>query len=368
MNLFGKSKEEDFEEESGDDFTSENEENLENRRLKRKLRDLHSENKKNRKEPPKPWGKKERFIVGGFFIFTTIAATLMFLFSHDYKLPGIPRITLNEINFKNPFAPEVIQIGQKSISIKDDVKALTAISHFKKYTTPLSGHYGFFVYRLTDSEGYGVSNNEKFQGASLLKLPLMILTYKMSEDGTLDLNTEYVLKDSDKVKGAGVLYTSDIGSTFTYRKLIEYMGKNSDRTAYKVMKDVIGETILKNYVSEIGMKDTNIDTGETTPDDMGLIFRKLWGGDLINESNRDELFNYLTDTIYEKWISAGVPNNVSVAHKFGIDSGVMADGGIIEVKKPYILIIMGQGITQYDADALFPKVSKDVYKIENDVQ
>jgi len=112
------------------------------------------------------------------------------------------------------------------------------------------------------------------------------------------------------------------------------------------------------------MKDTNIGTGETTPDDLGLIFRKLWGGNLIHESNRDELLGYLTDTIYEKWISAGVPDSISVAHKFGIDSGVMADGGIVEAEKPYVLIVMGQGITQYDADILFPKISKDIYSIE----
>lgn len=361
MNLFGKKEDDEFVDE---EELIQEEENLENRRLRRKLRDLHSENKKNRNEPPKPWGKKERLIVGGFFLLTTLTATMMFLFSHDFKLPGIPRITLNKINFKNPFGEEVIQIGQKSISIKDDAKALTAISHFKKFTTPLSGHYGFFVYRLTDSEGYGVSNNEKFQGASLLKLPLMVLVYKMSEDGTLDLNTEYVLKDSDKIKGSGVLYVAETGSIYTYRRLVEYMGKNSDRSAYKIMKDVVGEEKLKNYISSIGMKDTDITTGETTPDDLGLIFQKLWKGSLVNESNKDEILSYLTDTIYEKWITAGVPQTVSVSHKFGIDSGVMADGGIIESKNPYILIIMGQGITQYDADILFPKISKDVYEIE----
>lgn len=362
MKLFGKKKEEEFEED--DVLDSENEEILENKRLKKKLRDLSSENKKNRKEPPKPWGKKERLIVGGFFIVTTLAAMLMFLYSHDYKFPGLPRITFKGINLANPFAEEIIQIGQKSDSLKDDDRALTAISHFKKYTTPLSGHYGFFVTRLNGGGGYGVSNNEKFQGASLLKLPLMVLVYKKSEEGSLDLETKYTLKAEDKVKGSGFLYTADDGTVYTYRELVEFMGKNSDRTAYKVMKQIVGEVELKNYVNEIGLKNTNIETGETTPDDMGLIFKKIWNGNLVNETNKKELLSYLTNTIYEKWITAGVPKEIKVAHKFGIDTGVMADGGIIETKNPYVLIIMGQGIAQSDADVLFPKISKDIYEIE----
>jgi beta-lactamase class A len=363
MNLFGRKKEEEFDDET-EDMSLEEGENLETRRLKRKLRDLQSEHKKNRKEPLKPWGKKERLIVAGFFLVTTLGATIMFLFSHEFKFPGLPRLSLSDINFKSPFKEEVIQIGRKDDISENDEKAQTIISRFKDNTTPLSGHYGFMVIRLKNGVRYGVSNNEKFQGASLIKLPLMILMYRMSEEGNFDLDTKYILKDSDKIKGSGDLYTAKAGTTYTYRKLAEQMGKNSDRTAYKIMKDIIGETRLKNYISELGMKDTNIYSGETTPDDLGLIFQRLWNGDLTNQADKDEILGFLTNTIYEKWITAGVPKTISVFHKFGQDIGVMADGGIIKTENPYILIIMGQGITSYDADNLFPRVSKDVYEIE----
>lgn len=365
MNLFGKKKEED---EFDDEESLIQEEELENKKLKKQLKDLHAENRKKRKEPPKPWGKKERFIVGGFFILTTITAMVMFLFSHDFKFPGLPRIVFKGIDFKNPFEPEVIQIGQKGTVGKDDIKAQAATDQFRNYTKPISGHYGFLVIRLTSGEKYGVSNTETFQGASLLKLPLMVLAYKMDEEGSLDLDTEYVLKDSDKVDGSGVLINAKAGTTYTYRKLVEYMGKNSDRTAYKVMKDVVGSERLKNYLDEIGMDNTNIDTGETTPDDMGLIFQKLWSGDLVNNSNKDEVLGYLRNTIYEEWITAGVPDGIPVAHKFGQDVSVTADAGIIESPDPYILVIMAQGTKDRDTDTIFPKFSRDIYNIENDVQ
>ena len=146
------------------------------------------------------------------------------------------------------------------------------------------------------------------------------------------------------------------------------MGKDSDRTAYKVIKDVMGDSNLKSFIKNVGMDSTNVDTGDTTPSDMALLLQKLWDGSVVNQGDRNEILGYLTNTIYENWITAGVPKDVKVAHKFGQDAGVMADGGIIETSNPYILVIMGNGITQQNADLLFPKVSKDVYNVENGVQ
>jgi beta-lactamase class A len=307
-------------------------------------------------------------IILGFFLVTTILAATMFLFSHSFKFPGLPRISIGSFNLRNPFGEEIIEIGQKGNAPKNDEKAESAIALFKKDVKPLSGLYGFLVIRLTDGTSYGVSSGEKFQGASLLKLPLMTLMYKMSEEGKLNLDTKYILKDADKIKGSGVMYTAGAGTVYTYRKLAEYMGKSSDRTAYKIMKDVVGSDNLKNYLGEIGMKNTDIDSGNTTPDDLGLLLQKLWNGSLVNESNKKEILGFLENTIYEKWVTAGVPKDIAVAHKFGQDAGVMADGGVVFTDSPYVLVIMGQGITQHDADLLFPQVSKDIYNIENDVQ
>lgn len=364
MGLFGNKKEEEYDEEEG--FSEEEE--YRDRKLTRKFKDLNPENKRKRKEPPKPWGKSERLTVLIFFLITTLLATGMFLFSHDFKLPGLPKISFKNINMGNPFGEEIIQVGQKSSSVQSDSKAQKAITQFEGSIQPLSGFYGFLVIRLTDQTHYGVSSDSQFQGASLLKLPLIALMYKMSEEGNLNLDTKYTLKETDKVKGSGFLFPQPAGTTYTYRKLAEYMGKNSDRTAYKVMKDVVGIDKLKNYLSEIGMNSTNLETGMTTPNDFGLLFTKLWNGSLVNQANRDEILGFLQNTIYEDWITKGVPKNIKVAHKFGQDTGVVADGGIIFADKPYILIIMSQGINENDASLIFPKVSGDIYTIENDVQ
>lgn len=368
MDLFGRKKKKELEELEEEERLQEEETqrkiSFENKKLRKKLKDLAPENTRGRKEPVKPWGKKERIVVGSFFIITTFIATVLFLFSHGFKLPGLPRISLKSINLENPFGEEIIEIGQKGNGSSSDIKANNAISYFKENIKPLSGFYGFLVIRLNSGESYGVSTNSSFQGASLLKLPLMTLIYKLSDEGTINLDEKYILKESDKVPGSGVLFNETSGNSYSFRELVRLMGHDSDRTAYKIMKQVVGEDRLKEFVSEIGMEGTDIVSGKTTPTDMGIILQKLWDGKIISEESKEELLSFLTDTIYEDWIPAGISGDIEVAHKVGIDSGVVADAGIVISEHPYVLVIMSEGINRNDADIMFSEFSKEIYTIE----
>jgi hypothetical protein len=112
MGLFGRKKEEDeFDEEEG--FSEEEE--LKDRKLTRKFKDLNSENKRKRKEPPKPWGKKERILVLGFFLVTTLLALGMYVASRNFKFTELPKISIPDINLRNPFGEEVIKLGPNGV-------------------------------------------------------------------------------------------------------------------------------------------------------------------------------------------------------------------------------------------------------------
>ena len=68
MSIFRK-KEEDFDEE----------EEFEERKFSRKkIKDLKPENKKKRKEIPKPWGRKERYLILGT-VLGSVAASIILL-------------------------------------------------------------------------------------------------------------------------------------------------------------------------------------------------------------------------------------------------------------------------------------------------
>jgi beta-lactamase class A len=302
-----------------------------------------------------PWSKKERLLVLGVLFATIVSSGILALSARSWKLPNMPRIKLPT------FEGETFYIeGNK----EGERKAREAVSLFENKVRPLSGVYGLYVIRLDDGSSYGVGDNEVFQAASLIKLPVMVGMYMEEEVGNLDLEEEYILKSSDKVAGSGSLYSEPEGTVLTYRELIEYMGQESDNTAFNIARGILGDERVTEIIDEIGMEGTNLSENETTPKDVGIFFRNLWEGLIISQEHKDELLEYMTDTIYEAWIAEGLPN-IRVAHKFGREIHVVNDAGVVYADDPFVLVILSKGVVEREADEVFPELSRIIYQVES---
>jgi len=277
------------------------------------FRDLKPENKRRRKEPPKPWGRPERLTVLIVILITVLTSVILTFYIEGDK--------------------------------EGREKAEKARNYFKDKTRNLSGLYAVSVVRLSDGSGYGVNKNEEMQAASLIKLPIMTLVYKKFEAGKLDL---------DEVAE---------GSKSTYRELVGAMGKRSDNNAQIILVKTFGESEIQNYIENIGMTKTSLAKNETTPEEIGLFFKKLWEKELVNEKSRDEILEFMTDTIFEDWIVKGI-DDVRVAHKYGREVHVVNDVGIVFANKPFVLVLMSDGAVESEADSLIPAVAGEIYEIE----
>ncbi|OGM25681.1 hypothetical protein A2962_03875 [Candidatus Woesebacteria bacterium RIFCSPLOWO2_01_FULL_39_61] len=326
----------------------------------RDFKDLKPENRKKRKEPPKPWGKTERLLVLLVLILTAGTSSFLALQSRGWKLPGLPRLKIPSISI--PF------LGEKTIIIEGDKKNQgmkeKATVAFKSMTKELSGVYGLYVLRLDDGSNYGVNENEIFQAASLIKLPVIFAMYKEAEGGNIDLDNKYRLKRTDKVAGSGSLYQKSEGYLITYREMVRLMGKQSDNTAFNILVKLLGKDKIESVIKELGMIQTSLDKNETTPEDVGIFFDRLYNGNLISDASTNEILEDLTDTIYEDWLVAGIPGVIRVAHKYGRELHIVNDAGIILSDKPFVLVIMSKGIVEKEADEIFPVITRAVYEIE----
>ncbi len=313
------------------------EEEYQERELSRKkIKDLNPENRKKRKEIPKPWGKKERYLVLGTVLGSLVASMILFASARSWKIPGLPKISLPSFN-QDP----IVITGDK----KQSDAAIKAEAAFRQKTDKLSGIYAFYVVRLGDGFSYGVAETSKMQAASLIKLPIMSLVYKKSEEGTIKLD--------EKVPG----------SSASYRQLVEAMGQRSDNSAMIALVKQLGAAPIQSYIDEIGMTRTSLKENETTPTDIGLYFRKLSGGELVSEASKNEILTFLTDTIYEDWLVKGI-SEVRVAHKYGREVHVVNDAGIVFAQKPFVLVIMTDGVVEAEADLIFPELARAIYEAE----
>lgn len=311
MRLFGR-KEEEVDEKSS-------------RRLAdSKLKDLKPENRKRRKEPIKPWGKKERLFILFLLLITVIISILFSISSGNFEVPKLP-----SFNMDNIFKGKTVIVGDKKAAEKvaKRLKAEEIVSDFKDKTVGQKGIYAFEVIDLSDEFKFGVNYDMVMQAASLIKLPLMLYVQGKVDDSKL-----------------------------------EAMGKRSDNSVFKELLTKFGKTTIQDYIENLGMKETSIEENSTTPSEVGDIFLKLY------KDKNEKILGYLTDTIFEKWIKAGVPEGTRVSHKYGKEIGVVNDAGIIYSKNPFILVIMTQGVNELEADRLIPVLTKMIYSKYNSVQ
>ena len=301
--------------------------------------------KPRKKQPPK--GGRWTIIV--FFGLTLLAITLVCL---KTNLP---------VFWQKLTAPLVITGNQSRVKFE----ASPVLNQIKDLTKDLRGKYGIYVYQLESKNQYGLYQNEKFPAASLMKLPVMLCFYQEVEKENLNPETKYILKEEDKVLGAGILQGKAAGPTYTYRQLVEFMGQYSDNTAFKVMREILGDDKIQQAIDNLGMSQTSLKEFKTTPVDIGLFFQKLYQGKIINTENRNELLAFLTETAYENWLPVGVSKKTKVVHKIGRDTGTFSDAGIVFADRPYVIVIMSKEAREIEANKVLPKISQVVFDFES---
>lgn len=319
MGLFRRKKDIDIEEE--DLEASDNP-----RQIKRQFKDLNPENKKARKEPIKPWGMQERIVVLVVLLVTVLTSGILALSARNFKLPKIPKLALPSLSSLNPFQEQVIVVGNGGTKISqekiENIKLL-----FKEETDKYSGIYAFYIYDLNGDYYYGLNHKEVMQAASLIKLPVMYMAMENNEDQTL----------------------------------VEAMGKRSDNSAFTKMVGILGKENVNKTISDLGMAKTSLSENLTTPEEVGIFFKKLYKKQLLDEEKTMNLEDYMTDTNFEDWIKAGLPENLKLIHKYGREEHVINDAGIVMSDRPFVMVIMTDGIVESEAIPLFPKLAKLLY-------
>ena len=315
-----------------------------------------------KKEPPKPWTSRDRYLVSIVLGTTLITSILLALSAREWKLPRLSRLALPKLElsiFKG--GTIVIKGDNKAKDLKLKVQEEKIVSEFKDIIEGLSGVYGLYVVDLGTGYSFGVNEEEVFEAASLIKLPVMAGMYLNHELGIINLDSKYTLKNVDKVSGAGSLYSKPEGYEITYRNLVSLMGKQSDNTAFNVTKKLLGGEKFNEVTKKIGMQKTSLADNETTPRDIGVFFEELYKGNIVNEKDKNELLDSLTDTLYEQWLKAGIADNVRLAHKYGREVHVVNDGGIVFSENPFVVVVLSKGVVEREADEVFPKLARIVY-------
>ena len=229
-----------------------------------------------------------------------------------------------------------------------------------------------------------INGDELYTPASLFKVPVMMTYYKIAERNPAILTDRIYFAgetDHNSVEQIKSVVQLKPGTTYTVEQLIEHLIRYSDNNAVHLLTQHLLDTQNLNDYAEV-FSDLGIDlksmkdySDSITAQQYSLFLRSLYNATYLNRTYSEKALALLSNTDFTEGIESGVPNEISVAQKFGevrmTDSnGVLLGkqlnncGIIYYPKHPYLLCVMTKmkGDNVRGLEDTVSAVSRIVYK------
>ena len=225
------------------------------------------------------------------------------------------------------------------------------------YEKDHAGIAGAYVVDPEGGLGYGVRADEPFFGASVMKVPVMIAVYRKMDEGELALNDSFKTEKGDWAAGAGWLQWEEPGVAHTVEDYLYMMMTQSDNVASNALIRKVGGLEYVNEVArDLGAENTVLRTkitseraivtgldNQTTPRDMATMLSEVATGGAASKISCEDMLDLMYQNVTDRWLEAGLPDEVYSANKTGWLYKVYDDAGVVgEGEHPYAVAIFSK--------------------------
>ena len=207
------------------------------------------------------------------------------------------------------------------------------------YLGSLPGHYAVYLASLQGGRTTAYNADDSMEAASVIKLPLALYIEHQAQAGDLKMDDQVELEDGDFMGGTGTLDgTASAGDKYSYHDLLTLLIEQSDNTAWQALDRVLGKDKVDAYAASIGAPDCHQDDDQCSAAQAGQIIGRLASGSLLDPAHTDDLLGLLENTAFNDRINYYLAG-YKVAHKVGMDGGVMNDTGVVFAGKPFVVSV-----------------------------
>lgn len=232
---------------------------------------------------------------------------------------------------------------------------------------------------LKSGAWFGINKDEKFNTASLLKVPLMEECLEAAENSPALLQKRVLFtgaEDWDARQDIKPSKTLEVAKSYTVDDLMFRMIAYSDNNATQLL---LREMPLENLYQFLD--NHKVDYERTENGSMmslasySWFFQSLYSKSLLNDAMSRRALSYLAAEDFHQGMHAAVPPNVVVESKFGeqaiykdgaVDSEQLHEVGIIlDGDHPFLLGIMTRGKEFAQLERIIQHITRHVYEIEH---
>ncbi len=227
-----------------------------------------------------------------------------------------------------------------------------------------------------------VNEQDAYEPASLLKVPLMVAYDKLSEVEPDALSKSVTIGDQDlngaeELANADPMLLSKPGQSYTVENLIERMIKYSDNNATDALYKNIDPAFLERVLMDLGIRIPKQNSMENrdfvNTKSFAAIFRMLYNSSYLSRDLSEKALRLMSQTTFAKGARSVLPD--TVIEKYGERSVFDQTGallnrelnecGIVYPKSgPYTFCIFTEGGNYIDLVGVIQTLSKTLYTDE----
>lgn len=216
-------------------------------------------------------------------------------------------------------------------------------SNIERITRSVNAKWGVYVKCVETGEEVTVNADEAMDTMSVIKIPLMVETFRQIEEGKFRLADRVTLKESDKRPGTGVIRSLDAGASLTIKDLITLMIIVSDNSATDMLFEKVGgigpvnklmqgygfSTIKATGPTEVWFKALRAESsalkfhmegktpfGLSSAREMGKLLEKISKGEAVSKQASEQMLQIMRGQVYNTRLPKYV-TGFRVPHKTG---------------------------------------------------
>ncbi len=247
----------------------------------------------------------------------------------------------------------------------------------KKFELKAAGklsHISIYFRDLNHGPRFGIGEYDKFQPASLVKLPVMIAFLHEADRNPEILNQTLsytgAIKTSQNIDGSDETIKPD--TPYSIRELLRKMIVYSDNYSSLLLVHTLNAT--PPPMAYHTFKDLDVlsmmlapEADEVSIQSYANLFAILYNTGYLSKTSSQFALDLLSQTTFKDALVAGVPQNVRVAHKFGYrilseTESQLHDCGIVyHPATSYVLCVMTSGRDLGTEESVIADISMLVY-------
>ncbi len=222
------------------------------------------------------------------------------------------------------------------------------------YLKGIPGKLAVYCKNLVTGEILDYNGDIPMMAASVIKIPVLIETFRQIQAGMLKKDQLYVLEEGDKLTSCGCLNRMHAGLNLTVQDLYNLMIILSDNTATNILIRLLGGTEeINGSLAKMGYQTCRVNRllFDSEASDKGIenyvsgreigdMLEKMYRGKMIDRKSSEEMLEIMKSQRLKNKIPFYFQGCVPIAHKTGEDDGITHDVGIIFGSQPFILCCM----------------------------